>query len=109
MAKVMFRKGGEEQMDPHEEIVSEKKLPQVGQTVRSKKYGTVWKVIEKRQIYAHSTGDPEIGNYKLVPAIYLIYWKVIEGKIQGIGKMLGYAYTLHDNTFESNWEIITLA
>jgi len=22
----------------------------------------------------------------------------------GIGKMLGYAYSLHDNTFEANWE-----
>ena len=23
----------------------------------------------------------------------------------GIGKMLGYAYSLHDNTFETNWEM----
>jgi len=95
-------------MDPHEEIVRQKNLPQVGQTVRNKKIGTVWKVIEKRQIYAHSTGDPEMGNYKLVPAIYLIYWKVKEGRPQGIGEMLGYAYTLHDNTFEANWEIIAV-
>ncbi len=95
-------------MDPHEEIVRQKNLPQVGQTVRNKKIGTVWKVIEKRQIYAHSTGDPEMGNYKLVPAIYLIYWKVKEGRTQGIGEMLGYAYTLHDNTFEANWELIAV-
>jgi hypothetical protein len=94
-------------LDPHEEIVRQKKLPQVGQTVRSKKHGTVWKVIEKRQVYSHSSGDPVIGDFKLVPAIYLIYWKIREGEVQGIGQMLGYAYTLHDNTFESNWEVLS--
>ena len=94
-------------MDPHEEIVRQKMLPQVGQTVRSKKHGTLWKVIEKRQVYAHSSGDAAIGDYKLIPAIYLLYWKIVEGRTQGIGELLGYAYTLHDNTFESNWEIVS--
>ncbi len=94
-------------MDPHEEITMQKKLPQVGQTVRSKKFGTFWKVIEKRQVYNHSAGDPVMGNYKLVPAIYLLYWKIKKGEAQGIGHLLGYAYTLHDNTFESNWEIVS--
>ncbi len=94
-------------MDPHEEIVIQKKLPQVGQTIRSKKFGTLWKVVEKRQVYNHSAGDPEMGSYQLVPAIYLLCWKIEAGKTQGIGQLLGYAYTLHDNTFESNWEILT--
>jgi len=40
-----------------------------------------------------------------VPAIYLCDWRVQEGKQPGIGKMLGYAYSLHDNTFEANWAI----
>jgi hypothetical protein len=26
--------------------------------------------------------------------------------LPGIGKMMGYAYTLHDSTFEKNWEIV---
>ena len=91
-------------MDPHEEIVMQKKLPQVGQTVRSKKFGTLWKVVEKRQVY---NPDPAFGDIKLVPAIYLLYWKIQEGVAQGVGQMLGYAYTLHDNTFEANWEIVT--
>ncbi len=93
-------------LDPHEEIVMQKKLPQVGQTARNKKLGTLWKVIEKRQVYAHSSGDAAMGDYKLVPAIYLLYWKIVEGKTQGTGQLLGYSYTLHDNTFESNWEIV---
>ena len=73
------RKGGENNLDPHEEIVRQKLLPQVGQTVRSKKHGTLWKVIEKRQVYSHSSGDPVMGDFKPVPAIYLIYWKIKGG------------------------------
>jgi hypothetical protein len=42
----------------------------------------------------------------MLPAIYLAYWKVQTGMLPGIGKMFGYAYTLHDNTFEANWEIV---
>jgi hypothetical protein len=94
-------------MDPHEEVLRQKKLPQVGQTVRSRKHQTLWKVIEKRQIYTHSAGDAVLGDFRLVPAIYLIYWKIKEGREQGIGKLLGFAYSLHDNTFESNWEIVS--
>jgi hypothetical protein len=30
---------------------------------------------------------------------------VQEGQQPGIGKMLGYAYSLHDNTFDANWEL----
>jgi hypothetical protein len=40
----------------------------------------------------------------LLPAIYLAYWRVQKGILPGIGKMFGYAYTLHDTTFEINWE-----
>jgi hypothetical protein len=29
---------------------------------------------------------------------------VQEGKMPGVGKMLGYAYSLHDNTFDANWD-----
>ena len=28
-----------------------------------------------------------------------------EGKPPGVGKMLGYSYSLHDNTFEASWEM----
>jgi hypothetical protein len=40
----------------------------------------------------------------VIPAVYLCYWRVQEGKQPGFGKMLGYAYSLHDNTFDANWE-----
>ncbi len=93
-------------MEPHAEVERQKSLPQVGDTVRSRKYGTLWRVLEKREMWEHSADDPALGNTRLVPAIYLRYWKIREGKIPGIGKMLGYTYTLLDNTFESNWEVV---
>ena len=90
----------------HDEVTRQKKLPNVGQTVRSKRFGTLWRIIEKREIWQNITDDPASGNPRMVPAIYLSYWKIREGVLPGIGKMFGYAYTLHDNTFEANWEIV---
>ena len=87
----------------HEEVFRQKKLPNVGQTVRSKKYGTLWRVMEKREIWQNIEGDPQT---RMLPAIYLAYWKVQTRVLPGIGKMFGYAYTLHDNTFEANWKIV---
>jgi hypothetical protein len=90
----------------HDEVFRQKKLPDVGQLVRSKKYGTIWRVMEKREIWQHTAHDPKFGEGGLVPAIYLSYWKVQKGVLPGMGKMFGYAYTLYDNTFESNWDVV---
>ena len=87
----------------HEEVFRQKNLPGVGQIVRSKKHGTLWRVMEKREIWQNIEGDPQT---RMLPAIYLAYWKVQKGVLPGIGKMFGYAYTLHDNTFEANWKIV---
>jgi len=90
----------------HEDVMRQKKLPRVGQTVRSKQYGTLWRVLEKREVWQSIEDDPETGTPRMLPAIYLSFWRVREGVMPGIGKMLGYAYTLHDTTFESNWDIV---
>jgi solute carrier family 9B (sodium/hydrogen exchanger), member 1/2 len=90
-------------VETHEEVLQQKRLPRVGQTVRNRKYGTLWRVMEKRELWQNTVNDPP----SLVPAIYLSFWRVKEGVTPGIGKMLGYAYTLHDTTFETNWEIVT--
>ncbi len=92
--------------ETHDEIIREKNLPKVGQTVRSKKYGTLWRIMEKREVWQNTTDDPETNQPRMVPAIYLAYWKIKKGVQPGIGKMMGYAYTLHDNTFDVNWEIV---
>jgi hypothetical protein len=93
-------------MERHEDVMRQKNLPRVGQTVRSKQYGTLWRVLEKREVWQSIEDDPETGTPRMLPAIYLSFWRVREGVMPGIGKMLGYAYTLHDTTFENNWEIV---
>jgi hypothetical protein len=30
-----------------------------------------------------------------------------EGVAPGVGQMMGFLYTLYDNTFETNWEIVS--
>lgn len=92
-------------MVEYEKIIKEKKLPGVGQTVRSKKYGTLWRVMEKKEVWQNIDPDPQTKEPRMIPAIYLCYWKVQEGVMPGVGRMMGYLYTLYDNTFEQNWNI----
>ena len=93
-------------MAEFEKVVREKGLPRVGQTVRSKKYGTSWRVMEKKEVWRNIDPDPKTGEPRMVPAIYLMFWKVQEGDRPGVGKLMGFEYTLYDNTFTLNWDIV---
>ncbi|MEJ2092589.1 MAG: hypothetical protein P8X65_10405 [Syntrophobacterales bacterium] len=93
-------------MKAFEEIIREKGLPEVGQTVRSKKYGTLWRVMEKREVWQTIADDPQTGHPRLIPAVFLSYWKIQEGGSPGTGKVMGFTYTLYDNTFAIHWEIV---
>ena len=93
-------------MKDYDEIIKEKGLPSVGQEVRSKKHGTVWRVMEKREVWENIDPDPKTGDSRMVPAIYLSFWRVQEGKMPGVGKMMAFTYTLYDNTFDANWAVL---
>jgi hypothetical protein len=93
-------------MKEFDEIIQEKALPHVGQTVRSKDYGTLWRVMEKREVWQTISDDPKTGQPRMIPAIYLSYWKIQEGEPPGVGKMMGFIYTLYDNTFALHWDIV---
>jgi hypothetical protein len=94
-------------MAEFDKVVREKKLPRVGQTVRSKKFGTLWRVMEKKEVWRNIDPDPKTGDPRMVPAIYLMFWKVQEGDRPGVGKLMGFEYTLYDNTFELNWDTVS--
>jgi hypothetical protein len=98
-------KGANTMQEKHDDVIRQKKLPRVGQIVCSKKYGTLWRVIEKKEVWQNIADDPKTGAPRLLPAIHLTYGKINQGE-PAIGRKLGYAYTLHDTTFESNWEIV---
>jgi hypothetical protein len=93
-------------MRDFDEIIQEKGLPHVGQTVRSKDHGTLWRVMEKREVWQSISDDPKTGQPRLIPAIYLSYWKIQEAGPPGVGKLMGFTYTLYDNTFAIHWEIV---
>jgi hypothetical protein len=94
-------------MKEYDEIVRQKGLPNVGQTVRSKQYGTFWRALEKKEIWRNIAPDPQTGETRMVPAIYLLYWRIQEGTAPGVGKLMGFEYTLYDNTFSINWDLVS--
>jgi hypothetical protein len=89
----------------HDDIIREKKLPSVNQCVRSKKHNTIWRVIGKKKVWLKTSDDPKGIKCRSTPAVYLYYLRVKGGK-PGIFKILGFAYTVQENTFEANWEVI---
>jgi NhaP-type Na+/H+ or K+/H+ antiporter len=83
-------------------------LPRVGQQVRNKLHGRgVWKVIEEKEVWVQTpdgNGDPG----RLLPAIYLRFWKPPrpESSVPGKGRTLSYRYTPEDHSFTRYWEIL---
>jgi hypothetical protein len=94
-------------MKEYDEIMRKKGLPNVGQIVRSKKYNTLWRIMEKREVWKGLEEDLKTKEPRWTYAIYLCYWKIQLGVEPGMGKTMGFLYTLDDNTFEENWAIIS--
>ncbi len=84
-------------------------LPHVGERVRSKQNGTVWKIIEEREVWVEDEkveGDT-ISLNGGQPAIELRFWKETENNGQmNRGKTLIYRYSLKDPSFHEYWEVL---
>jgi hypothetical protein len=80
-------------------------LPHVGERVRSKFSGTIWKVIEQKEVWLEE-GEKPSSSQNLLPAIYIRYWKESENKGVGKGKTLSYHYTQKDPSFDDHWEVL---
>jgi NhaP-type Na+/H+ or K+/H+ antiporter len=80
-------------------------LPRVGQRVRHKFHGTIWKVIEEMEVWVEPQDRVE-GAPPLVPAIHLRYWQPRPDLFPGKGKTLTHRYTLDDQSFSRYWEIL---
>jgi hypothetical protein len=48
--------------ETHDEVIRDKHLPRVGDTVRSKKYKTLWRVIEKKEVWLNTSDAPRRGT-----------------------------------------------
>ena len=73
-------------MQEYEAIMRRKGLPNVGQLVRSKKYHTIWRIMEKRETWRDRGEDPVTKEPRWNYAIYLSFWKVQMGWNRGWDK-----------------------
>ncbi|NOX34830.1 MAG: sodium:proton antiporter [Deltaproteobacteria bacterium] len=83
-------------------------LPHVGERVRNKKYGTVWKIIEEKELWMD---EPEKeggeGVSGVVPGISLRFWHESKTPDAGpLGETIWERYSPKDPLFKDNWEII---
>ena len=90
------------------EMREEMELPRVGEKVMSRRFGTVWKVIEEKETWIEAKGKPPQGPSPapLVPAIYIRFWRENSGTGPGTGKTQGYYYSQEDSPFRKHWEIL---
>ncbi|MEJ5349655.1 MAG: cation:proton antiporter [Desulfosoma sp.] len=85
-------------------------LPRVGERVRSKRYGTVWKIIEERETWIPAPAVPSTPHgilpHGILPAILIRYWKEGSGNGPGTGKTMTYRYSQLDPSFQEHWEVL---
>jgi hypothetical protein len=96
---------GEQSTYKFKELREKLALPHVGERVRSKVSGTIWKIIEQKEVWLED-GPSSESVRNLLPAIYLRYWKESENTGAGKGKTLSYHYTQKDASFDDHWEIL---
>ena len=80
-------------------------LPRVGEKVRNKKYGTVWKIIEEKEVWLEVAEAEELEGGPS-PAIYLRFWKPESASGPGKGKTVEHRYSFMDSSFHATWEIV---
>jgi hypothetical protein len=83
-------------------------LPRVGERVVSRRYGTVWKVIEEKETWIEGPIRRQDGKTtpQWIPAIHFRYWKEDTSRGPGTGKTLHYRYSRKDPSFAEHWEIL---
>jgi NhaP-type Na+/H+ or K+/H+ antiporter len=83
-------------------------LPRVGERVRNKRTGRVWKVIEEKEIWLNHRDAQEAPGQEAtpIPAISLRFWRDESDLAPGTGKTLIYRYTPTDPSFHDHWEIL---
>ncbi len=99
---------GERSLYKFKELREKLALPHVGERVRSKRSGKVWKVIEQKEIWLEEPAAASESQeaLQLIPAIYLRYWGEETSDEPGKGKTLSFYYSQKDPSFQEHWEIL---
>jgi hypothetical protein len=74
----------------------------------SRRFGTVWKVIEEKETWLEGEARTPKGSSgaRLVPAIYIRFWREDSGTGPGTGKTQDYYYSQQDSSFRKHWEVL---
>jgi hypothetical protein len=83
-------------------------LPRVGERVVSRRFHTVWKIIEEREIWVKDPHGSKKGkdSPEFVPALEVRLWREDSGTGPGTGKTLTHRYSLKDQSFGKHWEVL---
>ena len=77
-------------------------LPHVGEKIRERNTGAIWKVIEEKETWLNNKPEYE----KPVPRIELRVWRVDEGRPPGTGETRMMDFTPGEHGFQERWEIM---
>lgn len=81
-------------------------LPRVGERIRHKQSGGVWKVIEERETWIQGANHREGRSNGLTPAIEMRFWKEADEPAPGTGKTALHLYSQSSPMFQDHWEIL---
>jgi len=99
---------GERSLYRFKELRETLSLPHVGERVRSKHSGKIWKVIEQKEVWLEEPATEESSEDapNTFPAIYLRYWGEETSSEQGKGKTISFFYSHKEPSFQDHWEIL---
>ncbi|RJQ78158.1 MAG: sodium:proton antiporter [Desulfobacteraceae bacterium] len=82
-------------------------LPRVGERIVDKRSGTVWKVIEEKELWIQKPGQGASESAAAwIPAIQLRCWREDTGTGPGTGKTISHRYSQIDPSFADHYEIL---
>jgi NhaP-type Na+/H+ or K+/H+ antiporter len=99
---------GERSVYRFKDLREKQELPHVGERIRSKKFGTIWKIIEEKEMWIekpvlYGSSAPGVN---LIPAIQLRCWSEDNSPGPGKGKTISCRYSQIDLPFHDHWEVL---
>jgi len=99
---------GEQSIYRFKEVRERLGLPHVGERVRNKRFDTLWKVVEEKEVWLEPPANSGLleGRPEFVPAIHLHFLRECSNNSPQKKKSVSYRYSSQDPSFENNWEVL---
>ena len=99
---------GERSAYRFKDLREKQELPHVGERIRNKQFGTIWKIIEEKEMWIEkrALSGSSAPGINLIPAIQLRYWSEDSSPGPGRGKTISCRYSQTDPLFHDHWEVL---